>query len=302
MRWVLGLLAFAAFLAGCGGGGNNQTSVSNEILVGSSGNGKILRYDASTGNYLGVFAEGSPLVSPNGMGQLPSGDIVVGDFVTKQMLLYSPQGTLLGDLGTLDGTPYDLLPLDGGQFLVSVFDSAPKGKILRWTPGQGFVTFAEGGELDGPDGLVVRDGILYVSSQRSAKVLKYSLASGQYLGVFASGGGLGAPNAGPSGLVFGPGGDLYVTQHDTNPVATTNGMVLRFDGTTGAAKGTFIDTGSGGLSGPIGILATPAGHLLVTSAATNQVLEYDSTGAYVGVFASGTELSGPIYIVRRTVE
>jgi len=299
-RWILvGLaMSLAVFLTGCGG--SDSSSESRELLVGSSANGKILRYDADSGAYIGEFASGGSLVSPNGMDQLPNGDVIVGDFVTHHVLEYTATGVFKTDLGEMDGTPYGVLALNDGSFLVSIFDSGEgaKGKVVKFTPGAGFTTFAEGGTLDGPDGLTLgKDGRLYVSSEKGGQILRYDLA-GNYLGVFATGSPLGAPNAGPSGTVFGPDGNLYVAQHDTNPVATTNGMVLRYNGTTGAFIDQVVPEHSGGLSGPVGVAFTSNGRLLVTSAATNQVLAYSTTGTPLGAFASSADLQGPIYITQ----
>src|SRR6516162_2772990 len=67
---------------------------------------------------------------------------------------------------------------------------------------------------------------LLISSNRTNEVLSYDDQTGDYQGVFASGGGL----MNPGGLAVGPDDNLYVASNGTNEV-------LRFDGTTGA----FID-------------------------------------------------------------
>jgi outer membrane protein assembly factor BamB len=295
----------SVFLAGCGGGGTDGETggvLSEEVLVGSSGNGKILRFDATTGAYKGVFAQGGGMVSPNGMAQLANGDIVVGDFVTKKVRIHAPDGSVRQDLGELLGRPYAILALNDGSFLVSEYDSAPSGRIVKWTPNTGFQTFITGGELDGPDGMAVRENTLYVSSQRSKEILRYNLNTGAFIDVWANDG-FDAPLAGPSGIVFGPGGDLYVTQHDNDPEVTKGGNVLRFDGATGELEGEFIPGGaaSGGLSGPIGILLGSGNRFFVSSAETDQVLQFNATGNYLGTFASGNDLDGPIYLAYRVL-
>ena len=66
---------------------------------------------------------------------------------------------------------------------------------------------------------------ILVSSRFTDQVLRYDLASGAFLGVFASGGGL----DNPVGLTFGPDGNLYVASGETD-------QVLRYDGTSGASS------------------------------------------------------------------
>ena len=72
---------------------------------------------------------------------------------------------------------------------------------------------------------------LFVSDPGANAVLEYDSETRAFRGVFASGGGL----TEPSGLTFGPDGNLYVG----SPGFTTTqpDMILRYNGTTGA----FID-------------------------------------------------------------
>src|SRR5205823_3419834 len=78
-------------------------------------------------------------------------------------------------------------------------------------------------------------------------VLRYNGTTGASMGTFASGGGLSAP----TGLTFGPDGNLYVASQNTD-------SVLRYNGTTGAFLNTFVSTGSGGLTGAnVGLVFTP---------------------------------------------
>jgi len=122
---------------------------------------------------------------------------------------------------------------------------------------------------------------LLVASRFTDEILRYDGASGAFLGVFASGGGL----DNPVGLTFGPDGDLYVASGDTS-------QVLRYDGTSGAFLGVFAE--GGGLNGARQVNFGPDGDLYVGSGAGNAVLRYDgTTGAFVGVFASGGNLQGP---------
>jgi WD40 repeat protein len=169
---------------------------------------------------------------------------------------------------------------------------------------------------------------LLVASNRTDNVLRYDDVTGEFLGVFAEGGGLTRPGAlalgpdgnlyvasnatnnvlrfdiqtgkfldvfassdelqKPSGLVFGPDDNLYVNSHNTD-------SVLRFDGKTGKFLDVFVPPGSGGLSGPSeGLAFGPDRNLYVNSSQTDSVLRYDgTTGKFLGVFTSGGDLMHP---------
>ncbi len=77
--------------------------------------------------------------------------------------------------------------------------------------------------------------------------------------------------------------------------------ILRYDAKTGAFVDVFISAETGGMNVPYGMTLGPDGDLYVTSTRTEifpdfdpRVLKFDShTGAYLGVFASNSAMSGP---------
>lgn len=96
---------------------------------------------------------------------------------------------------------------------------------------------------------------------------------------------------GPTGLTFGPGGDLFVSSR-------ISGQVIRYDGDTGTPAGVFATPGG---NGPQGLtFGGPNGDLFVASDDTNTVMRFDrDTGAALGTFADpiGTSTDGmkPIF-------
>jgi glucose/arabinose dehydrogenase len=134
---------------------------------------------------------------------------------------------------------------------------------------------------------------LFVSSTLTDQVLRYDATTGTPVGtgVFVPAGSAGL--GGPTGLAFGPNGNLFVGNF-------SNG-VLEFNGTTGApvGSGVFVPFGSAGLRSPYGVAFGPDGNLFVSSrfsyntgnGVLGQILEFNgTTGAPVGsgVFVQGS--------------
>jgi streptogramin lyase len=114
-----------------------------------------------------------------------------------------------------------------------------------------------------------------VSSYLANAVLRYDETTGAPLGNCAIGGGL----VRPTGVAFGPDGNIYVSNSGTS-------SVVRYDGQTGGFIDTFVASGSGGLFEPQGLTFGPDGDLYVLNWFLS-VLRYDGqTGAFKGVFAT----------------
>jgi outer membrane protein assembly factor BamB len=140
---------------------------------------------------------------------------------------------------------------------------------------------AADGDLAQPTGMAIGpDGNLYVGSRGTNEVLRYSAATGSFLGVFVTSGSGGLAGPAVEGLSFRPDGKLYVASRDSN-------SVLRYDATTGAFYDTFVLPNSGGLQTVKGMTFGPDGNLYLSSGDTNQVLRYSgTTGAFMGVFVA----------------
>lgn len=232
--------------------------------------------------------------------------------------------------------------------------SALSNSILRYSGQTGVFTDlfipAGSGGLSFPDGMVLGpDGNLYVRS--GVSILRFSGQTGAFMGMFASGGGqdtgglffdvrydqqsgafvVTSPASGldgPTGLAFGPDGNLYVSSPGrilrysgqngafmgsfagggglANPTSLAFGpdgnlyvssfpgnAVLRYNGQMGAFIDVFVPAGRGGLNRPSGLLFGPDGSLYVSSFNTDSVLRYNGqTGQFVGIFTTGG-LDGP---------
>ena len=114
-----------------------------------------------------------------------------------------------------------------------------------------------------------------VSSYLTNTVLRYDETTGASLGNCATGGNL----IRPTGVAFGPDGNVYVSNSGTSSVG-------RYNGQTGAFIDTFVAAGNGGLFEPQGLTFGPDGDLYVLNWFLS-VLRYDGrTGAFEGVFAT----------------
>jgi hypothetical protein len=164
------------------------------------------------------------------------------------------------------------------------------------------------GGLTFPDGVAFGpDGNLYIRS--AGNVLRYNGVTGAFMGVFVQAGGGADPNNqsfqgrfdqsqgtfvftpasggldGPTGLAFGPDGNLYVSSY---------GLVLKRSGQTGADLGTFTrGGGAGGVTDPLinanatGLAFGPDGNLYVSCYPGNKVLRYNGvTGAFIDTFVT----------------
>lgn len=268
-----------------------------DMLVASRATNEILRYDETTGEYLGVFASHSRLNQP-------------------ELMVFGPDGKLYvttNNFYTDENIPYSVLRFDGqtGAFVDEFIESGVTGIAFGadgkiYAAGNGSSTIAR---FDGTSGAFIdffstgvywpgqlqfgSDGNLYVPSWPYDQVLRFNGTTGESMGVFASGGGLDDPE----GMTFGPDGNLYVSSFETD-------SVLRYNGATGA----FIDVfaSGNGMLGPAGLAFGPDGNLYVGQRkqyANNRVLRFNgTTGAFIDEFVSGGRLSDPMSIVFTPTE
>lgn len=265
-----------------GGAGEAQA----DLLVASFFSGEVLRYDETTGAFLGVFAT-ADRPGPASLALGTDGNLYVGEaFSRDKVLRYDGQsGAFLNTFipGGLRGIGDIAFGPDGNFYAVNFGNTGGPSYVTRHNGVTGafldnFVVPGSGG-LRTAEGMVFgRDGNLYVTDRGDNQVLRYEGATGKFLGIFANTHG----NNGPVDVVFGPDGNLYVLAS----FGATSAEVQRFNGLTGEFMDVFAK-GIGSATDGSSLVFGPDGNLYVTTGFDNSVLRYDgSTGQSLGPFVS----------------
>ncbi len=265
------------------------------LYVSNSGTNSILRYNASTGAFIGSFVSSGNggLQWPEGLTFGPDGNLYVSSFSSDSVLRYNGRT---------------------GAFI------------------DAFVHVGSGG-LDGPHGLVFGpDNHLYVSSYFTRNILRYHGITGEFTGVFAPTGG-DIFKRKPTGITFGPDNNLYVVSGvdvlrfdgtngtfmdlfvaqqlksgeglvfgpDSNLYVSDRGasQIKRFNGVSGDFIDTFISNKNHRLRGPSGLVFGADEQLYISSNFNHSILRYNaSTGIFNDIFTSdnGGGIASPTYL------
>jgi sugar lactone lactonase YvrE len=279
--WLLALVATVAL-----------NSVSRaDFLVSSSNTNQVLRY-TDTGTFVGVWAQGGGLSSPQGLAYGPNKDLYVASYANGSILEYDGMtGAFVKTFASSATTAQSVIGLHwgpDGNLYVSEYNSTagqPAIEKFNGTTGasMGAVVTSGTGGLAGPlDFSFDKTGNLLVSSSGTNQVLKYS-PTGTFLGVFIAAGAGGLQF--PDGQTHDVAGNLYVSSSFTN-------QVLKYD-----VNGNFLGVAAftGANSSPVGSFIDANGHLLVSANFKDQVQIFDSTGTLLNTTAPGP-LVGPTYI------
>jgi hypothetical protein len=252
------------------------------LYVGHHGLGVVKRFNGLTGQFMGVFADGSDVAEE------------VSQVLFHDGYLFAATGTvgiMRFDAGT--GEPAPAVGKPGAQFatpadqglLVGVhsFAFGPDGHLYLTGSSSNQILRYNGASGEFLDTFVVADGNSaritfgtdgHLYSGVNNAVMRYQgpleANPGAFIDTFVSSENMGISPIPTGGLKFGPSGDLFVVRRDTN-------TVLRFDGATGAFRETVVEPGEGGVTSPRGIAFDSQGRLYVASGISHEILRYGPT-------------------------
>jgi len=184
------------------------------LYVGSEYSNQVLRFDASTGAFVGVFVAGGTLI-PIALTFGSDGNLYVADGASGGVVRYDgatgqSMGTFIAaGSGGLSGPA--ALTFDPTYLYVA---SSGSNQILKYNAQTGaYVGVAASAGLAGPsDDKFGSDGLMYVLSSGNNRILRYN-ANGVYVDDYVPAGSGGMVN--PIRMAFGPDGDLYVAAPGT---------------------------------------------------------------------------------------
>jgi DNA-binding beta-propeller fold protein YncE len=177
------------------------------LYVTSLNSNQVLRYNGSTGDFMGEFAVGGPLLGPTDLVFGPDGNLYVASALGNEVLRYDGTTGMFIDHfatgGPLLVTGGLLFAADGRLYVGGQYSN----NVLRYDATTGafideFVTGGSGG-LNRPAGIIFGpDGNLYVTSSNNDVVLRYDATTGAFMDQFIphQSGGLN----GPTGLAYTP--------------------------------------------------------------------------------------------------
>lgn len=270
------------------------------IYVVSENNGRILRYDASTLDFVDTFIDTGSDFSPTGIAFAPDGDVYVAGFDTDSVRRYDGQTGALKSTpvaaraGGLDGPDNGMTFGPDGKLYIPGYYS---NNVLRYDPASNTVsTFV----APGTGGLRRTRAVLFepgnssalVSSEGSGQILRVNAASGALMGTFAT-------LPGPAGMNYTSDGRLLV--------ANNGQQVQELNASTGASMGAlFPAEATGGLNGATYVATLPAAldtsqvgtqYWVIGAGQVNaRVLEFDMTSATGTYFGNAFNAAG---IVRK---
>lgn len=220
----------------------------DDLLVCSELSDQILRYDGSSGAYLGVFAD-THIDGPQTIEVGPDGNVYVGSEYSGNVTKWSPTGAYMGDFVTgLPGPQQMQFGPDGNLYVLNHLSSDPAPVYkFNGTSGAFMGLVGPGAGPGHTHGMAFRgDGHLFIDNIGAGAIHHTGPLGVGDLGVFAGGPEL----AVAAHMEFGPDGNLYVS----NPMSggTPTGGIIRYNGLSGAPMGVFstvgVSTGTWGMA------------------------------------------------------
>ena len=194
--------------------------VGNELLVANRGTNDILRFNASTGEFLGEFISTDGSYDLNSFARGPDGNFYLGFDSTDNIRKYDSSGNALGVFasgGGLDGPNAVLFGPNGDLYVAS----GRTNQVLRFDGVSGeFLNALPSGPLSAPIALAFGpDGHLYVSNHDApnSRVTRLNGQTGQFIDDFVPAGTPGLISA--TGLLFYP---PFVPEPTNEPPDCTN--------------------------------------------------------------------------------
>jgi len=207
---------------------------------------QILRYRNDTLEFVDVFAT-IPGIDPTGFAFGPNGDVYVAGFKTSQVRRLSATGAVLdipvpARAAGLDGPDNGITFAPDGNLYVPGYNSS---NVIRYDPRTGATSVAVPARASGlvntrgllPDAA----GGLFITGEGSGQLLRLDLATGAVRVLNAS-------LLQPTGLAYAPDGSLLILEFD---------RVRKLDPATGADRGVFIPSGTGGLAAGVYLAVVP---------------------------------------------
>jgi DNA-binding beta-propeller fold protein YncE len=258
------------------------------IYVTSFESDSVLKFDADTGMFAGVFVPSGSggLNGPTGLTFGPDGHLYVSSFVFSDRVLkyHGRTGAFLGEFvtqnsGGLRG-PMDLAFEGGNLYVVSSYE----GGVFRFNGRTGAPVDRFTALPSGAEAIAFRGAHMYVSSHMTDSVHKFNKQTGTHLGSFTE-----AFPDWATGFAFGPDGNVYVASFFDD-------SVMKFNSQTGQWMGTFASN----CFGPQMILFGSDGDLYVASYHGDSIDRFDGvTGAWKSSMW-GHGLDGPIDIAFKS--
>lgn len=202
-----------------------------------SRDGRILQFDSSSGQFIGVVAQPQGGSQINGMTYGPDGNLYASYWngpsnSDGRILKIAPDGQATTFVAPGSGGLQVPLGLSFGND-DNLYVAANRGAVFKFdgSTGAALGAFATAGLSIPQDLLFGIDGRMYVSNGVGDSISRYDGTTGAFLGYLAAPGAYGLDA--PVGLAMAPNGDIYVASFPTNRIfrfsTTTNSLVSIYD-------------------------------------------------------------------------